>query len=52
MNACSSLVAYDLFKPNEVVMNTIISSGAAGLFVMGSNQYNNVFGDEQRIEVT
>ena len=34
MNACSSLIAYDIFEPNIVVMNTIISSASAGLYIV------------------
>lgn len=52
MNACSSLVAYDIFKPNAVVMNTIISSASAGLLIMLNNQYNNTFLDEKDIQNT
>ena len=52
MNACSSLVAYDIFKPNLVVMNTIISSASSGLFIMLRGHYNNIFVDEDKIKET
>lgn len=49
MNACSSLVAYQIFEPNRVVMNTIISSAAAGLLIVFSNQWSNMQYDEKEI---
>jgi hypothetical protein len=52
MNACSSLVAYEKFEPNKVVMNTIISSGSSGLFIMISGHLNNVILDEERVKET
>ena len=52
MNACSSLVAYDIFEPNMVVMNTIISSGTSGLFIMFRNHYSNIFINEENVNET
>lgn len=52
MNACSSLVAYDIFKPNLVVMNTIIASGSAGLTIVFRNHYYNVFVREDFVKET
>jgi hypothetical protein len=52
MNACSSLVAYEKFEPNKAVMNTIISSGSSGLFIMISGHFNNVYLDEEKIKET
>jgi ammonia channel protein AmtB len=33
MNACSAKIAYNLMKPNHVVMNTVIASAAAGCHI-------------------
>ena len=52
MNACSSLVAYEIFEPNKVVMNTIISSGSSGLFIMLSGHYYNIFIEDERTKET
>ena len=52
MNACSSLVAYDRFVPNLVVMNTIIASGSSGLCIVLRNHYYNVFIREDVVKET
>ena len=33
-------------------MNTIISAGSSGLFIMGSSQYQNLFQDSERVQQT
>ena len=52
MNACSAKVAYDIMRPNSMVMNTIIASGLSGLQVMITNQFSNIFVDEPKVSIT
>lgn len=41
MNAASAKVAYDIFRPNIVVMNSIVSSAASGLLIVIADQFYN-----------
>ena len=52
MNGCSSLVAYDIFQPNLVVMNTIIASASSGLLMVVRNHFYNVFIQDERVKET
>jgi ammonia channel protein AmtB len=52
MNACSAKIGYDIMEPNIIVMNTVIASAAAGCQVFLSNQYNNSFNEQERVQKT
>ena len=52
MNAASAKVAYDIYRPNIVVMNSIVSSAASGLLIVFTDQYYNGIQDKEIIMET
>ena len=50
MNASSvTQISMDDMRPNQIVMNTVISAASSGIFVSMSNQYYNVFSDDNLV---
>ena len=52
MNACSAKIAYDIMKPNNIVMNTVIASASAGCHIFLMAQFSNSFSNQERINET
>ena len=52
MNSASAKVAYDIYRPNIVVMNSIVSSAASGLLIVFTDQYYNGIQDKEIIMET
>ena len=51
MNAGASMkISDDDVRPNQIVMNTVISAAASGFFVAIMNQWTNVFIDESLVQ--